>query len=105
MTVKKQLRNFDERNAHLELLHRGVGDLMDGLVQALGSEDWQPPPRLAVPQLKRALRGAAYAQGTLFTLRADGIASEELFKELHATLQTLEQGTLDELRRIREDAE
>ncbi len=95
----------DQRNAHLELLHRSVGDLMGGLVQALGTDDWQPPPQLAVPQLKRALRGAAYAQGALFSLRTEGIASEDIFDELHATLQTLEHGTLDELRRIREAAE
>jgi hypothetical protein len=78
---------------------------MGGLAQALGTEDWQPPPALAVPQLKRALRGAAYAQGALFSLRAEGIASEEIFNELRATLQTLEHGTLDELRRLREAAE
>ena len=95
----------DQRNAHLELLYRGAGDLMGGLAQALGSQDWQPPPSLAVPQLKRALRGAAYAQGALLSLRADGIASEEVFDELRATLRTLEHGTLDELRRIREAAE
>jgi hypothetical protein len=95
----------DQRNAHLELLHRGVDELMDGLALALVTEDSQPPPRLAVPQLKRALRGAAYAQGALFSLRAEGIANEQIFSELRATLQTLEHGTLDELRRIREAAE
>jgi hypothetical protein len=95
----------NERNAQLELLHRGVGELMDGLAQALGSEDWQPPSRLSVPQLKRALRGAACAQGALFSLRAAGIASEGVFRELRTTLQTLEHGALEELRRSRESAE
>jgi hypothetical protein len=95
----------DRRNAHLELLYRGLGDLAGGLVQALGCEDWQPPPSLAVPQLKRALRGAAYAQGALFSLRAEEIASEEVFNELHGALKTLEDGTLDQLRRIREARE
>jgi hypothetical protein len=94
-----------QRNAQLELLHRGAGDVMGGLAQALGSERWQPPPRLAVPQLKRALRGAAYAQGALFSLRAEGVASDELFAEVRAALQSLETGALDELRRIREAAE
>lgn len=95
----------DQRNAQLELLHRGVGGLMGGLVQGLGSEDWQPPPELAIPQLKRALRGAACAQGALFSLRSQGLATEEIFNELSTTLKSLEHGTLDELRRIRESAE
>jgi hypothetical protein len=95
----------DQRNAHVELLHRGAGDLMGGLVQALGSEDWRPPPQVAVPHLKRALRGAAYAQGALFSLRAEGLVGEAIFAELRAALQTLEHGTLDELRRLRDAAE
>ncbi len=95
----------DQRNTRLELLQRGTGELMGGLVQALGSEDWQPPPRLAVPELKRALRGAANAQAALFSLRAEGVASDEIFKELRGTLQALEHGILDELRRIREETE
>lgn len=50
-----------QRNVHLELLRRGAGDLMGGLAQALSTEDGQVPTWLSVPQLKRALRGAASA--------------------------------------------
>jgi hypothetical protein len=51
------------------------------------------------------LRGAAFAQGALFSLRAEGVANEEVLSELHAALKSIEDGTLDELRRLRETAE
>ena len=53
-------------------------------------------------QLKRALRGAAFAPGALFPLRADGVIDEGIFQELHATLEGLQSDIYDELRRRRE---
>ena len=51
-----------------------AGEMLGGLAQALGSPDCEPPSGLPLVQLKRALRGAAFAFGMLFPLRADGLA-------------------------------
>jgi hypothetical protein len=50
-------------------------------------------------QLKRALRGAAFAQGALFPLKADGLLDEGIFKELYATLKGLQSDIYDKIRR------
>src|SRR5262249_60704040 len=56
----------------LRTLFQGAGDAMGGLAQALsGRRDDDDPDAygLRVTQLKRALRGAAFARGALYSLR------------------------------------
>lgn len=71
----------------------------------LGSPDWEPPSGLALVQLKRALRGAAFAFGMLFPLRADGSLAPAEFKDLAATIQSLQTDIYAELARVREARE
>jgi hypothetical protein len=40
-----------------------TGEMLGGLAQALGSPDFEPPSGLSLVELKRALRGAAFAFG------------------------------------------
>ena len=55
----------------LATLHQGAGDAMGGLAQALSDRDDDAVDfGLRVVQLKRALRGAAFARGALFPLRS-----------------------------------
>jgi hypothetical protein len=54
-----------------------------------------------VVQLKRALRGAAFARGALFPLRTT--ISSERFDELYRTLGQMETDILCELGRVRSE--
>ena len=54
---------------------------------------------LRVVQLKRALRGVAFARGALFPLRAD--ISTEQFDELLRLLRQMEEVIFSELGRVR----
>ena len=93
----------DKMNSRVGSLMGGAFDIAGGLAQALSFEDDDDfAVGLCVVQLKRALRGAAFALGALFPLRADGLIDEAIFEELHATLQGLESEIYDELRRRRE---
>jgi hypothetical protein len=68
----------------------------------MGSDDWRPMSGLAVVQLKRALRGAAFAIGALFPLRPEGTLDEPTFEELRQTIQTLQTDIFAELSRVRQ---
>src|SRR5262249_4308722 len=88
----------------LSTLFQGAGDAMGGLAQALsgGAEEDDPDEcGLRVTQLKRALRGAAFARGALFPLRS--AVTPELFDELRRTLRQLEQDIFQELSRLRSE--
>jgi hypothetical protein len=80
---------------------------MGGLAQALSDrfadedDDDEVGYGLAVVQLKRALRGAAFARGSLYSLGE--AATDEVIKELQATLKELEKGIFAELSRRREE--
>ena len=54
---------------------------------------------LRVTQLKRALRGAAFARGALYSLR--GAATAEQLDELRRTLRQMEQDVFAEIGRLR----
>jgi hypothetical protein len=54
---------------------------------------------LRTVQLKRALRGAAFARGALFPLRS--ILSEEQFEELFRVLKQMETDIIKELGKVR----
>ncbi len=84
-------------------LMQGAMEVSGGLAQAMSFDDDDVFGRgLAVVQLKRSLRGAAFAIGALFPLRADKLIDEAAFKELRATIDGLQSDIYDELRRRRE---
>jgi hypothetical protein len=89
----------------LRVLFQGAGDVMGGLAQALSGRhvDEEGPAAygLAVVQLKRALRGAAFARGALFPLRP--LLTPEQFDELFGTLRQMEKDVFQELARLREE--
>jgi hypothetical protein len=105
-------------NSHRDVLLHGAGEILGGLAQAIGGlsqfssdengtvpfpeSDLQPASGLSLVQLKRALRGAAFALGALFPLRADGTLDQAAFTELHAAIQGLQTDIFAELRRLRQ---
>jgi hypothetical protein len=96
------------KSSHVGTLLHGVGEIGGGLTQALTRCDdpWDGLQRgLALVQLKRSLRGAAFASGALFPLQAEGLLSQKDFEDLQRTLQQLEDGIVGELTRIREQRE
>lgn len=77
-----------------------------GLVQALSINEYDIDGLqrgLALVQLKRALRGAAFARGALYPLHMEGRLSESDFEELQATLKQLDEGIFEQLSRIRDE--
>jgi hypothetical protein len=85
----------------LRTLFQGAGDAMGGLAQALSGreEDDLDDYGLRVTQLKRALRGAAFARGALFALRPAMSAGQ--FEDLFRRLGQLEKEIFAELTRLR----
>ena len=65
-----------------------------------GTHFWLRLGRATV-QLKRALRGSAFATGALFPLRAAAQLMPDIFKELLASLKQIEKAILEELKRVR----
>jgi hypothetical protein len=96
-------RGADPRfTSSVSTLFQGAGDTVGGLAQALSRDDEDDDPDLyglRVTQLKRALRGAAFARGALFSLRS--AATAEQLEELHGTLRQLEEDIFQELGRLR----
>ena len=94
------------RHENWQSLLGATGEMLGGLAQALGgSADFEPPTGLSLVQLKRALRGAAFAFGILFPLRADGLLGQTDFDELIATVKSLQDDIYAELTRLREARE
>jgi len=86
----------------LVTLYQGAGDAMGGLAQALSHRNRDAADYgLRVVQLKRALRGAAFARGALFPLRST--MSAEQFDELLRTLQQMETDIVFELGKVRSE--
>jgi hypothetical protein len=83
----------------LHTLFAGAGDMVGGLAQALSerAEDIDDHG-LCITQLKRSLRGAAFARGALFSLRH---AAASQVDELIRTAGQLEQQVFQELSRAR----
>jgi hypothetical protein len=83
-------------------LYQGAGDAMGGLAQALAGREYDMEEYgLCVVQLKRALRGAAFARGAMFLLRPE--LSAEVWQELQGKIRELEHGIYQELERVREE--
>jgi hypothetical protein len=95
-------RDEDSRfTSSLQTLYQGAGDAMGGLAQALGGTKDDDPDDygLRIVQLKRALRGVAFARGALFPLRPAVTAQQ--FDELFGTLDQMEKDIFQELGRVR----
>jgi hypothetical protein len=110
MQIHDLFKNQKVRSSHHYVLERGAGELMGGLAQALGSAreaagelDFKSGWDLV--QLKRALRGAAFALGSLCPLRAEDAIDDRAFAELRGTIKSIESDTFTELRRLREARE
>ena len=82
-----------------------AGEILGGLAQALGDREFEQLTGLALVQLKRALRGAAFAFGMLFPLRAEGSLAPVHFDELAATLKEIQTDIYAERIRLRETRE
>jgi hypothetical protein len=85
----------------LHTLFHGAGDMMGGLAQALSGSEDRDDLGLRITQLKRALRGAAFARGALFPLRS--AVTAEQFDELRDTLRRMEEGIFQEISRLRSE--
>ncbi len=94
-----------QQNGNFQSLLGATGEMLGGLAQALGGPDFEPPSGLSLVQLKRALRGAAFAFGMLFPLRDDGLLGQAEFDDLIATLQSLQTDIYAELARLRDARE
>jgi hypothetical protein len=95
----------ERRNEIFRSLLGATGEMLGGLAQALGGPNYEPLSGLALVQLKRALRGAAFALGMLFPLRADGQLSPDVFDQLSSTLKSLQDDIYAEVARLREARE
>jgi hypothetical protein len=85
----------------LHTLFQGAGNVMGGLAQALAGWEDRDDYGLRITQLKRALRGAAFARGALFSLRS--AVTAEQFDELRATLGRMEESIFQEIGRLRSE--
>ena len=100
----KGLEGRGDADSTLTLLFRSAGEIMGGLAQALSRDEELEDllgVGLSIVQLKRSLRGAAFAGGALFPLRSDGVLDEAAFKELHDTIRGMETDIFAELGRLR----
>jgi hypothetical protein len=88
--------------ATLRTLFDGAGDLCGGLAQALTHPEDFPSRGLCIVQLKRALRGLAFARGGLCNVSVAGAVPTEVVKAMQATLDELETEVFQELARARE---
>lgn len=92
-------------NVNFQSLLSGAGEMLGGLSQAMSGRDDELPSGLGLVQLKRSLRGAAFAFGMLFPLRADGLLTPAEFKALCEVIKSLQDDIYAELARIREARE
>ena len=110
LTLHEAAKSADQvpEGGHLDVALRGLGEIGGGLAQALplpipGSDNDDDTAALGLiaVQLKRALRGAAFAHGALIGARHDKLIAEEIFQELIEGIEELQTSVLGELRSIR----
>jgi hypothetical protein len=98
-------RNADAQLAPaLQTLFQGAGDTLGGLAQALPGREYADDVNgygLRVTQLKRALRGIAFARGALFSLRP-AVAVEQ-HDECSEALRQMEEDVFQQLGRLRSE--
>ncbi|MBC7817070.1 MAG: hypothetical protein IAG10_09310 [Planctomycetaceae bacterium] len=111
-TLTNQFENADaSHEQNLRTLFRGLGDLVGGLAQATSRvferddvDEFSPMEEihfgLTVTQLKRSLRGIAFARGALCNLRT--VIEPSDAERFLSTLKDLNDGIVEELHRVRE---
>ena len=88
-------------HAAMHTLFQGAGDLCGGLAQAMSPrEEFIDDRGLRIVQLKRALRGAAFARGALYNIDS-AIAPKDVVGSLKSTLEEIEDEMFAELGRLR----
>jgi hypothetical protein len=97
---------FPEQDPHLapslDILYRGLCEIAGGLAQALSDRDHDSDQYgQRIVQLKRALRGAAFAHGALFPLRTSLAKTKSA--ELFRTLEQMQTDILAEQDRVRSE--
>ncbi len=108
MDLMIRLRDLSETlgaspNSHMITLRHGAAEIVGSLAQVqvtryhCGLEFYDR----SFVQLKRSLRWAAFALGSLYSLGAEGVVEEKVFSELQDTVKSLESDILEELRRQR----
>lgn len=85
------------------LLTRGIMEMSGGIVQAVDDEDHDTPFGLRIVQYKRALRGAAFARGSLSAAREIGILSKRRCSTMQEKIASIEHDVQDDMRRIRRE--
>ena len=86
----------------LRTLFQGAGDAMGGLAQAISEREFDIDDYgLRVVQVKRSLRGLAFARGALFPLRS--AVAKEKWDEIYDAVERLEKDVFAELTRIRDE--
>lgn len=110
--LTKQFENTDVAHEQtLRTMFRGLGDLVGGLAQATSrlfeeddDDEFSPLEKiqfgLTVTQLKRSLRGIAFARGALCNLRT--VVEPASAAQLHDELEKLNGDIIEELHRVRE---
>ena len=100
--------NQTAEGGYLDVAMQGLAEIGGGLAQALpvrlpGSDgdDDAASLGLSAVQLKRALRGAAFAHGALIGARQDKLIAEDVFQELIDGIKELQTSVLGELKSIR----
>jgi hypothetical protein len=99
-------KHSGDQSPNLDTLIRNAMEVTGGLAQVLPL----PPPYemddgekgLALVQLKRALRGAAFVRGTLFLLRAENLVNDEESRRFIGETDEISKQITDLLRTIRE---
>jgi hypothetical protein len=84
----------------LQSLFQGAGDLCGGLAQSLSHPEEYDDRGLSIVQLKRSLRGLAFARGALFNVPKSAMPEGE-FDSLYGTLEGIEKEVFAELARRR----
>ncbi len=106
MSFYKMTERIGEQSPNVDTLMRNAMEVTGGLAQVLPL----PPTYeiddcetgLALVQLKRALRGAAFVRGALFLLRSEKIVTEEEFHQFMAEAEAISAQITDMLRTTRE---
>lgn len=88
----------------MDLLARGVMEMSGGLVQAVETDDDHDTPfGLRIVQYKRALRGAAFARGSLHAARHLGHISKRQGSTMLEKISAIEHDVQDEMRKVRRE--
>lgn len=99
----------EKRSPNFDLLMRSASEVTGGLAQVLpiapAYETDDTEIGLGLVQLKRALRGAAFARGALFLLRADELVGDDDFRSSMDECDSISQQIVELLRTLRESRE